>query len=300
LKKVGLVFLQGWGEPLLHPCFLEILRKVKQIGTKVGTTTNANHLTADMAEALVREQMDIVGFSLAGTSPEKNDSIRKGTSLDSVLKAIEHVRTAQARYKSPFPAIHIAYMLLGSNLEELEDMPGFFAGLGVDQVVVSSLALVPSQDLVPEATLARSREEWHDLVQRVQKVQTAGSKEKVDMHFQLVFPYSRAGACLENPGRALVVGAGGDVAPCVMCSLPVRQGSGHYFAREWIGLGQQVFGNVFDRPLNRIWHQPEYKRFRKRFKSGRLPEICHRCHNSRMIKIQDQAEAQTYSLVPGL
>lgn len=36
-----LVFLQGWGEPLLHPRFWDMVHRVKRAGCWVGFTTNA-------------------------------------------------------------------------------------------------------------------------------------------------------------------------------------------------------------------------------------------------------------------
>ena len=45
--RAGLVFLQGWGEPFLHPQFFDLLRIAKQAGCMVGTTTNASLLTRE-------------------------------------------------------------------------------------------------------------------------------------------------------------------------------------------------------------------------------------------------------------
>ena len=282
-KKTDLVHLQGWGEPLLHPEIMEMLKIVKDCRAKVGTTTNANRLNPSMAESLVMSGLNIIGFSLAGISAEKNDSIRKGTSLDSVIKAIENLQKAKEKLQSAYPDIHVAYMLLNSNLDELENMPEFFARLKVDQVVVSSLSLVCSPELKNESVLAETELQWEELIKRVEKVQEDAVRKGVDMHFQLVSPLAWPKPCGENVARALVVDAGGEVSPCVLANVPVTAGCTYYFGQEEIEFPKSSFGNTFEKPLGRIWRNPDFRRFRKRHLRGDLPSICQKCYKSRVV-----------------
>ena len=46
LARARLVYLQGWGEPLLHPDFFNMVALAKQAGCRVGTTTNGMLLDA--------------------------------------------------------------------------------------------------------------------------------------------------------------------------------------------------------------------------------------------------------------
>ena len=64
---------------------------------------------------------------------EKNDRIRKGTRIKKVLECMEEIHRAKQKYVSATPAIHIAYMLLQSGLEELEKLPEFLILTGADQ-----------------------------------------------------------------------------------------------------------------------------------------------------------------------
>ena len=84
--KTGLVHLQGWGEPLLHPALPDMVAAAKAAGVRVGTTTNGMLLDTVRARALVNAGLDIMAFSLAGTSAAYNDRIRGGTRLDAVLE----------------------------------------------------------------------------------------------------------------------------------------------------------------------------------------------------------------------
>ena len=78
LSKSRLVYLQGWGEPLTHPEFFEMVRMAKAVGCRVGTTTNGMSLDEEQCLRLVQEGVDIVAFSLAGVD-ERSDLIRQGT-----------------------------------------------------------------------------------------------------------------------------------------------------------------------------------------------------------------------------
>jgi radical SAM protein with 4Fe4S-binding SPASM domain len=276
-KKTGLVYLQGWGEPFLHPDFFRLLQIAKSAGTRVGTTTNGTLIDQPTADRLVAEGLDIVALSLAGL-PEKNDLIRKGTRLGAVLNTIDHLNRAKNQYGRNAPAIHIAYMLLGSQVNETDRLPDFLAGLGADQVVVSSLSLVTTPDWRDEAILAGTSKQWAELAEKIQAVREVAGRRNVNMHFQLVSPLVEPGPCHENIKRALVIGVNGDVSPCVMTCLP-----------ESCPPARLTFGNITDQPLNDIWRRPGYRAFRRRWASGDRPEPCRDCLKSRMTTIERPA-----------
>ncbi|MBW1941778.1 MAG: SPASM domain-containing protein [Deltaproteobacteria bacterium] len=54
---------------------------------------------------------------MTGTD-QKNDKIRRRTSLEQILQAIEILRELKRESNTPRPEIHIAYMLLRSGLED--------------------------------------------------------------------------------------------------------------------------------------------------------------------------------------
>ena len=128
-SRTRMVFLQGWGEPFLNPHLFEMVRQAKSAGCQVGTTTNGMLLDTDKLAGLVNSGMDMVAFSLAGCS-ETNDSVRKGTRLAHVLEAIRQLNRIKENERTARPVIHIAYMLLRSGLDEIEQLPSLLAGFG--------------------------------------------------------------------------------------------------------------------------------------------------------------------------
>jgi len=290
LKRTGMIHLQGWGEPLLHPKVMEMIQLAKQTGARVGTTSNANRLTPGMADELVRAGPDVIGLSLAGTTPAANDPVRQGTSLDAVQRGIEALDAAKARLGSARPSVHLAFMLVSSRLDELEKLPGFVASLPVDQVVVSSLALVPSSELIGEAVLAGSWPEWADLNKRADEVQEQAASMAVDLECQFVSPIAEPKPCDENVLRAAVIGADGQVSPCIMTALPIAGRIEQFLWQRRQELSRMAFGSIAEQSLKTILNRPDYKRFRRGVATGRLPAVCRNCLKSRVVSNQPRQE----------
>ncbi|MGQ9655487.1 MAG: radical SAM/SPASM domain-containing protein [Thermodesulfobacteriota bacterium] len=279
-SKTGLVYLQGWGEPFLNPGFFAMAAMAKEAGCRVGTTTNGMLLTPELIQKVVEAELDILAFSLAGTD-ERNDAIRKGTRLDSVLKAMSSVTEAKERRGSPRPEIHIAYMLLRSGLHDLDRLPDLLKGLGVAHVVISTLDYVPSSDLQAEALSPATREEFDGRRSRLDAVADQARRHGIGVHYRLGLRGQRRLLCTENVQRALCVSARGTVTPCVYTNLPRARGG-----TETQGMGIRedlTFGDINREALMEIWQKDEYKAFRRSFQTGNLAQPCSICPKLSLI-----------------
>ena len=96
--------VQGWGEPLLHPRYPDMLAEAVQAGYVVGLTTNGVHLDAGMAGILVDAGVDLVALSLAGVGA-RNDAVRRGAPTARVLAALDALREAKARAGRALPRV---------------------------------------------------------------------------------------------------------------------------------------------------------------------------------------------------
>ena len=67
--KTRLIYLQGWGEPFMHPHFFKMLQIAKSADCMVGTTTNGTLLRRETIEKMVCRGLDIIGFSQWQLSP---------------------------------------------------------------------------------------------------------------------------------------------------------------------------------------------------------------------------------------
>jgi MoaA/NifB/PqqE/SkfB family radical SAM enzyme len=274
--KTDLVHLQGWGEPFTHPDFFDMLRVTKKAGCMVGTTTNGSLLSREKIEALVLEDLDLIGFSLAGVD-EKNDSIRRGTSIRETLQCIDEIHRAKAKYHTDKPRIHLAYMLMRSCIDDLEKLPDFLKDAGVSQAVISSLSLVVSPEMEAESIISLSKPEFLELKDRLLQIRADSENLGTEVHFHIVSPFMEEFHCMENAARAVVVGSDGGVSPCVMAEIPVEGENEHYFRKQKQRLRKIIFGNIADDPLNEIWYREEYRRFLRTYRRGKSPAFCMDC-----------------------
>jgi MoaA/NifB/PqqE/SkfB family radical SAM enzyme len=274
-RRTSLVHLQGWGEPLLHPRFFEMVRDARECGCRVGTTTNGVLCTGEVPERMIREGLSIVGFSLAGKD-ESQDEIRRGANLEAVLQAIRRLDETKKRLGSPLPEIHVAYIWLRSQLESVKQLPALLEGMGVGQVVVTTLDFAGHPDLATEALHARDDDEEAFLRRIISGVVEDGRKRGLEIHSRPVLRHKPPGICTENVTKALVVSSRGFVYPCVFRNLPgvERRGPGDEDRRSPAGL---AFGDVNDQCLSSIWRQKAYKAFRRNHARGRGIDSCGDC-----------------------
>ena len=275
LRKTRLVHLQGWGEPFLHPDFFSLTALAKTAGCRVSTTTNGTLLDNEKLRQVVASGLDLIAFSLTGLE-ERHDRARPGTSFRQVLAAIQTLNRLKAAAGSATPRIHLAYLLLKSGLPDLEELPRFLQGLGVQQAVISTLDFVPTRELAGETFPAGDPVAHAELQARLAAMAATAGGGGVPVQYPLKPPGVRGLLCPENPLGALCVAADGAVSPCVFTNLPVSRATYQGLAGEQ-PYRPLVFGNLLEQGLGAIWRQPAYAHFRRTFFTGRLATPCRHC-----------------------
>jgi len=295
LKYTDLVYLQGWGEPLLNKDFFKMVRICKDRGKRVGFTTNGMLLTEDTLRKLVDLELDILGISLAGTSAATHDKIRKKTRFNEIVRHLERLGRTKREKKSPVPAVHLAYLMLTSNFHDLEPIVAFAKSVGAKQIVASNLTLIIDPRLSSEAIFNDTSRTDHYRIALEEIKDTAARKD-------LVFDYHGPGLdenstrCRENVRHACVINVRGDVGPCVLTNAvlgsslecPDRQPTHYTFKNRRLPIRAMSFGNIGHETLTRIWNKEKYMRFRKLFEPqvsrsakdvlAEMPQCCVNCY----------------------
>lgn len=275
-SRTGLVYLQGWGEPLLHPEFFEMLKLVKKKGSMAGLTSNATLLSEEKIRRLAGEGLDVISLSLAGVD-QVNDKIRKGTSLKKILSAIETIHRVKASMGSSRPHIHLAYMLLRSGLGDLDKMPGFFNSLGIDQVVVSGLTLALDQEMEKEMYLADSEPEFAALKHRLLAMKNL-LDEPEKLFFHVFNPGLSGDECSENILKACYMSVDGFIRPCVYTDFAeFSKGFKRFVNGSIYSLESIDFGNINEQSMGKIWHTSGYAVFRQDFFNPKTNKPCVHC-----------------------
>ena len=219
IADTKMIHLQGWGEPFLHPHLFEMIARAKKTGCKVGTTTNGMLLDRQAIARLVKSGIDHVAFSMTGIG-EKNDMARNGTQFSRILRAISDLAAQKEALRSETPAISVAYLLLRSHLPDIDLIVPALAGLGIQQVVISTLDFVPHKNLWKERLSPANPGDYQELKSRLDALAGEAEMKGFGLSYHLVSPDAKGGVCTENPRRALFVSSDGSVSPCVFTNIP--------------------------------------------------------------------------------
>jgi MoaA/NifB/PqqE/SkfB family radical SAM enzyme len=262
LRNVDSVVLEGWGESLLHPRLIEIIRLVRNEGAQVGFVTSGVTLTDDYVSELVQAGTDFIGFSLSGATPETHDSIRVHSHLPKLLDHIRRFQEMKALLHTLLPRLHIVYLLLKSNIGELSTLIHQAKDVGIGDIFLIHMALISNAWQEEQRIFAREEtEEYEKMLANAEKM---ARSLKINLRRPSLAPRDAA-VCWENPLQNLYISVNGNVSPCVYLRPPVsppflRIFHGAEFRQEKVG-----FGNIFQKPFPEIWGNPQYEEFRTCF-----------------------------------
>ncbi len=91
LPKVKTIAFSGFGEPLVHPRFPEMVALAHERGLRTEMTSNAMLLTSSLAESLVDAGLDQFTVSIDGASDEAHGKVRPGASLDEITDNVRNL-----------------------------------------------------------------------------------------------------------------------------------------------------------------------------------------------------------------
>lgn len=84
-----LLRLVGFGEPMLHPRFIEMVNYAKGIGCNVGIITNGSLLDEKIARFLLESEIDAVDISVDAFSKETYEKIRRGLNFEKLVDNVK-------------------------------------------------------------------------------------------------------------------------------------------------------------------------------------------------------------------
>lgn len=265
MKKAARVHLQGWGEPFLNPWFMDFVELARRAECSVSTTTCGLRMDEALAERIVQSGVDIVAFSLVGTDEESN-AARAGVPFSKVEEAVRMLQAARKKHNAVHLEIHLAYLMLASNVEAVRGLPKLMEEWGVHAVVVSTMDYIPSPEMEHEAFAPHEREKIEAarvvLEEVGAKVRAAGR----DFYASLPAP-EPAPCCRERAHRTLYADASGEISPCVYLNVPMDAEQPR----------RTVFGQVNETDPTAIWDIPEYQSFRRAVETADPPAACVSC-----------------------
>ena len=276
-SPIPAVFFGGFGEPLFHPNIVDMVARVKALGTTVELITNGTLLTQEMSNRLIESGLDMLWVSLDGATPEGYADVRLGAALPEVLTNLRDFRNILPLFDdidvySGKPHIGIVFVAMKRNISDLPSVMRLGYQLGANRFLVTHVlpyvaemcdeslytGMLTDISYLPSNTgLDLPKLDINDLT----------SKTLCEI-MQWCHGMRFAGASLTEANNlcpfvdrgATVIGWEGGLSPC----LPLLYNHVSFLHDQERFSRRYLVGNVSERDLNRLWKDPQYQAFRAR------------------------------------
>ena len=265
-RELGIVYLQGWGEPLLNPNLSEMIKLVKERSdATVGLTTNGTLLEEKAVGKILDAGLDVIGISFAGAEGETHDGLRLGCDFDRVVgnatALVKRKRLTGERLR-----VVASYVMTKQNIHEVPRFVILCGEIGIDEIVFDNLTYMPSTALSASRAFSDPGEEADSRAERyVEEAKELGASAGVRV-FAYGLSCKELATCPEGPTRTMFVSVDGEVSPCVFTNMPTSDPKiPRYFAGRPSHIDKLAFGNGGVEDLHDVWNRSEYIQFREAF-----------------------------------
>lgn len=273
LPRVGMVVLGGFGEPLAASSFDSYFDRLLGWGARVALQTSGYRLTAERADRLARGLRHL-HISMDSPEEETYRSIRPRIAFREVTSRVHQIAALKRNSGSPYPTIHVVFVAMRRNIEQLPAMVDFVAEMDADNLTVQYMVAHG------EEVRAESLFYHQQLANRMLDAAEARARE-VGLSVTLPERFGERGQAPDaarsqspfpctDPWTVAFVRWNGEVRPC--CYAPSRV----------------VMGNLAERPFWEIWNGPAYRDLRRRVNSAGPPDYCHTCTVGRLCGVDDE------------
>lgn len=254
------VTLMGWGEPTIHPNFVEMLSIIDQHSARKYFCTNGMRL-AEITKDLFDYEVDVFGVSIDGATAQTNDRIRLGSDFNKIVASLRNIIKIRESRSLKFPHINFVFCAMKSNLHELSKLVELAFDIGLDEVKVVYLTAFDNR---------LSDEVLWDHKGSIQKEFNNATEIAHKLNVLLKLPHLPGDDPAGNKShkdcfvayRDLFVGSDGFIRPCM--STPDK-----FFLLD-------TSKNFFE-----FWNTLEYQEYRKCTNNEQTMNIaCRKCYQS--------------------
>ena len=239
------ITFSNWSEPFLNKDIFEIVKHIKSYSRHivVGTSSNANHFTEDMADRLIDSDMDWLFISMSGTTNEIYRRYHQNGDVHKIYQTLKYISDAKKRRNSEKPDIHIGYLQFPFNYTSLRTFRrSLEEELDKYEVDEKFSSVVSNYGCLSGSNLSLA-----------DRIRLYGDTPVADSPLYLKYECTRI---FNQPA----IRCDGTVFPC--CAVSYDKDSG--------------FGNLFEETFEAIWNSQRYREFRDSFRKNQNA-ICNDC-----------------------
>lgn len=148
--------LWGWGEPLLHPHFEQIVRITRDQGVIPLISTNGQNLQNErVLEGLLDEPPTYLIVAIDGLTRETHSAYRVGADLDQILEGVHRLAELKRARNQELPLLNMRFIPMKHNEHEMASIERFASKNQFDYLTIRTLNVMdalgaPHGELIPE------------------------------------------------------------------------------------------------------------------------------------------------------
>ncbi|MBK6599934.1 MAG: hypothetical protein IPG25_19415 [Proteobacteria bacterium] len=150
----------------------------------MSTTTCGLCMNENVARKLADSGIDVVAFSLLATDAASN-ALRHRMDIDGVCEAIALLQGARRAAGAVTPKVHLAHLMLASDMQAARRVPGLAHRLGVHTVVVSTPGTIIEPGFGTEAFMPQEVEKLATAAAELGEAGAEARRLNVDFHWSL-------------------------------------------------------------------------------------------------------------------
>ena len=262
--SANLIYLSGWGEPLMRPDLPELVKAVRNAGTAAGFTTNGMLLDRGRARELLNAGLDIISISVAGATRETHGRVRVGSDLERIMENVTYLTALKRRLRTDEPKVVLLYLMLKQNVHELPLAVQMAHEIGADELVATNITYAPSpaqDEMCVFSCPGCQQADYGPFVREAEeKARDLGLAFRAyPLHMEEVT------VCDEDPLHNTFVTADGAVGPCVYLNMMLEGPIPRSFCGKPYRVDRLFFGRLGEESLLDIWEGEGYVAFREAF-----------------------------------
>ncbi|MBW6473601.1 MAG: SPASM domain-containing protein [Anaerolineaceae bacterium] len=293
LDPLPTVFIGGFGEPLAHPQFLEMVAAARKLGAQVEFITNGILLSEEIVKTLVDLNVQRVWVSIDGATPSSYADVRLGDELPLVTENLYQMQRVKVNKARSRPRLGIAFVAMKKNIQDLPDVIRLGKNVGADKFSVSNL-LPHTAPQKKEILYARSMDDmelqpsrWSPEVILPRMDLNALTIEVIDrvMKSNNLLNLARqplkmaVDSCPFLEKGSVSIRWDGAISPC----LPLLH-THQSFLDDTLRINHaHSFGNIHAAGLLDIWQSPAYVQFREKLQAFDF-SFCTYCNSCDMAE----------------
>lgn len=244
LDLFELVYLQGWGEPMLHPGLWEMIGIAQAKGCKTGFTTNGSWLQAEQNKKLLDMGVNLISVSFAGTAATVHESLRTHSDFSRLSANFASLANLKKQRGCEHPWLELHFLMTRANLREFPSLVELAASLGADEIVATNLTYSPS--LALDRMHVFNDQPLPEDIEILAQAKKNAERLNIPLRAYPLQAEPNTLVCDANPLDTIFINHRGDVTPCVYLGLTVQGAVPRYFHGESQPFETISFGNTRD------------------------------------------------------